>query len=318
MEEKHFLEDIQLAYAEAIDRMTSEWVHDDDGANNHEQTGTRKVLNINNNVLLIYQPIGKDECWYDDAMIIITPTKECKFKITEEIFNKVLPMLQVPENKFIESYNQFVSDFGRWITDFSGKTFKSLLGIDKEIHYDSGKLKIKYDIGNYIDGIYRWSGKILREWIYSLPAYERLRMKDFEELTKFHEENIKHLDQEIKIMEEELPTIPNQLHYISVESNLKNYKEVKEERIQMYLKKKEQLKKPQKYGSYEGTAGEWQTKEYYKEKYDGREEEIAEALKNPKSFPLTLEEAFPNRPKPKLILKIKIPKGLAGSKRGRE
>ena len=57
MEEQQFLEDIQLAYAEAIDRMTSEWVHDDDGANNHEQTATRKVLNINNNVLLIYQPI---------------------------------------------------------------------------------------------------------------------------------------------------------------------------------------------------------------------------------------------------------------------
>lgn len=322
MEEQQNIENLQLAYGEAIDRMTSEWVHDDDGGVNHEQTGTRKTM-IFGDVMLIFQPIGKEDEWHDDAAIIIAPTKDSKFKITEAIFNKVKPLFEEVENKFIESYNDFVSTYGFWIKNLQKPTFKTLLDIKQPICFEGGRLKMKYEIGCYInEKICRWSGKILRNWIYSLPAFERYRLKEFEETTKFYEDYLKNIDKEIKIMEEELPSIPNQLHYISVESNLKQYIQVREERVEYYLREKEDLKKPRKFGDRNGTSGEWQTKEYMEEMETAEaQDEIAEKLKNSQTLPVTLENAFPDRVKPKIILKIKIPKNtieLVGTKRGRE
>jgi len=319
MEEQQNIEDLQLAYAEGIDRITSEWVHDDDGGVNHSQTGERKTMFFGN-VMLIFQPIGKHDEWHEDASIIIAPKKDSEFKITEAVFNKVKPLFEEAENKFIASYNEFVTTYGFWLFNTHKPTFKNLLGIINPISFDNGRLKMKFNIGCYVnEKICRWSGKILRDWIYSLPAYERYRLKEFEETTRIYEDALNNLDKEIKIMEEELPTIPNQLHYISVESNLKNYIEVREERVEYYLREKEELKKSKKFGDRGGTSGEWQTKEYM-EDMEGREDEIAEKLKNPESLPVTLEDAFPDRVRPKIILKIKLPNnsGVSGVKRVRE
>ena len=204
MSAKHkiFLEDLQFAYAKVLAMLYHTLVHDDDGGCDWEQVGQKRIFTFNN-VVVIYQPIGK-EGWIDDGCLLFMPTKECGMTITETFFKKNIDLFEEVENKFIDSYNGFVEKYGYWIEDTTqmkhkGFTFQSIIGITQPLSFENGKLKMKWSIKALWEGPrYRWYPKELIVWTKTLSAYTRY----IEKKTLDHKMKLKSqldiLDEEIK------------------------------------------------------------------------------------------------------------------------
>jgi len=179
MSAKHklFLEDLQFAYAKVLAMLYHTLVLDDDGGCDWDQVGYKKTFTFNN-VLVIYQPIGK-EGWIEDGCLLFMPTKESGMTITEALFTKNKSIFEEAENKFIDSYNGFVSKYGHWIEDTIGMirnnfTFQSITGITQPLYFENGKLKMKWTIKALWEGPrYRWYAKELISWTKTLSAYVR-------------------------------------------------------------------------------------------------------------------------------------------------
>ena len=174
-----FLRDLQYAYAKAMKNIFDCWVHDDDGGCDYDAVGYRQTVTYNN-ILVIYQPMGKADEWREDGAILLMPTKESGFEITAAIVAKAKPLFEEVENKVIDSYNGFVRKFGHWIqpTVKAGLTgpgdmdFHKITGIFDPIRFDKGVLKFKWHIKALWNGpLYRWHPVELIQWYHTLPAH---------------------------------------------------------------------------------------------------------------------------------------------------
>ena len=218
-------EDIQIAYAKTLDSIFSKWVHDDDGANNYFQCQVKKTKKMNS-VQLIYQPVGSPDDYLDDACVLIIPTKESGITLTEEVFQEVKLYLDKVEEKFIDSINIFITKYGGWMEYFGSKSLKDILGILEPLHYEKGKLKMKYEIKNFFSGpTMNWRPVDLVSWMYSLPSYHKYRKPKLEKKIETLKENIEKSKENIKALEDELETAFNQLHHLSVQENIQKWKE---------------------------------------------------------------------------------------------
>lgn len=219
MEKKEFLEDIQLAYTNALINIMSKWVHDDDGANNHYQCQVKQVETYNE-IMLIYQPEKQDD-WVENAFVIITPVKDSKLKITEELWNELTPLIDEVEYRFIDSVNDFIRKFGGWIEESNNLSFDRILDIQNPLHFKNGKLVMKFGIGCYINiPLMCWTPVKLVEWMFSLPSYKKYRKCQIEKDQKDINENIMKMKAEIDIHKEELNIAYNQIHYLTLQEKI--------------------------------------------------------------------------------------------------
>jgi hypothetical protein len=194
-----FLQDLQFAYTEVVERIFNSWTHDDDGACNYEATGKKQLLTFNS-VQVVYQPIGTEPCWFDDACVLIFPKKDSKHVLTTNIFTKLQPLLETVEEKLMDSFNGFVQKCGDWIEPIGTKkiTFKQLTGITESLHFDekSKKLKMKWQLKSlYAYHTRYWNPVELINWKYSLPAF--VRYNEFETVETVKEIN-KYIQVEMK------------------------------------------------------------------------------------------------------------------------
>jgi hypothetical protein len=171
-----FVFDLQLAYADVLEKIFNDWTHLDDGACNYESTG-KKHSYVVNSVQVIYQPIGTEPCWYDDACVIFTPTKESGITFTKAMYNKAKPLLRECEQKLIDSVNGFITKYGGWIEPSNDKplTFKQIVGIVTPLEFDEkyGKLKFKWELKSLYDNLSRyWNPVELMNWKYSLASFQ--------------------------------------------------------------------------------------------------------------------------------------------------
>lgn len=180
-----FLQDAQLAYANAISAIFNCWVHDEDGGCDYDAVGQKRVV-IYNSAMLIYQPMGNPkEEWSENGSILIMPTKESGIKLTEALVKKTKPLFQVVEDKLIDSYNGYVTKFKHWIEVIRPKNeipnFKSITGIFDTIKFDKGILKFKWHIKClWLGPCSYWYPIELINWYKSLPSYERYRISKYE------------------------------------------------------------------------------------------------------------------------------------------
>jgi hypothetical protein len=223
MEKKEFLENIQLAYTNALINIISKWVHDDDGANNHYQCQAKQVETYNN-VMLIYQP-GKQDDWIEDAFAIITPVKDCDYKITEELWKELTPMIDEVESRFVDSVNIFITKHNGWIEEVQNPTFDSIVKIINPLHYTSEKLIMKFTIGCYMSiPSMCWTPVSLAEWMFRLPSYQRYKKTEAEKFESEMKACYERMKSEIQMYEEEMEGALNQLHYISLQEKIDNLK----------------------------------------------------------------------------------------------
>lgn len=199
---KLFLEDLQFAYAKVLAMLYHTLVHDDDGGCDWDQVGYKKTYTFNN-VLVIYQPIGK-EGWIEDGCLLFMPTKESGMTITESFFMKNKSIFEDVENKFIDSYNGYVSKYGYWIEDTASMarmshTFQSIVGITQPLCFENGKLKMKWTIKALWEGPrYRWYAKELIAWSNTLPAFTRYIEKKTQDYKEKMKSQLEDIDEEIK------------------------------------------------------------------------------------------------------------------------
>jgi hypothetical protein len=176
-----FIQDLQLAYADVLEKIFNCYTHDDDGACNHEATAQKTVYTMND-VTVIYQPIGDELWWVENSCVLIMPTKESGITLTKAMFNKAKPLFRIVEEKLIDSVNGFISKYGGWIEPIvedstkSSTTFEKITGIFESIHFDekSGKIKMKWELKTLYDTLSRWWNPVeLMNWKYSLPAHQK-------------------------------------------------------------------------------------------------------------------------------------------------
>ena len=245
MNKKEFLEDIQLAYTNALINIMSNWVHDDDGANNHYQCQVKQIETYNN-VMIIYQPAKQDD-WVEDAFAIITSTKESELKITEELWEELVPLFDEVEYRFIDSVNDFIKKHGGWIQESTNLSFDSILDIISPLHYTKGKLIMKFGIGCYMDIPFMcWTPVKLAEWMFTLPSYQRHRKIQVENDINEIEKGIEKMKSQIEVYKEELNIAFNQLHYFSLQEKISNLETCIKEAYESIEKMKERLTKVDK------------------------------------------------------------------------
>jgi hypothetical protein len=245
MSKKVFLENIQLVYTNALINIMSKWVHDDDGANNHYQCQVKQIETYNN-IMLIYQP-GKQDDWIEDAFAIITPSKDCEYKITEELWEELTPMIDEVESRFIDSVNQFITKHNGWIEELPNPSFDSILNIISPLHYTKGKLVMKFTIGCYMNiPSMCWTPVSLIEWMFILPSYQQYKKTEAEifetEMNVYYER----MKSEIKMYEEEMEGALNQLHYLSLQEKIDNLNVCMKENREFIKNKNEALYKQRK------------------------------------------------------------------------
>lgn len=245
MNKKEFLEDIQLAYTNALINIMSKWVHDDDGANNHYQCQVKQVETYNN-IMLIYQPEKQDD-WVENAFAIITHTKESEFEITEELWEKITNLIDEVEYRFIDSVNEFIVKHNGWIQESSNLTFDSILNIISPLHYTKGKLIMKFGIGCYMDIPFMcWTPVSLVQWMFTLLSYQRYRKVQVEKDTNELEKGIEKMKSQIEVYKEELHIAFNQLHYFSLQEKISNLETCIKEAYESIENMKERLTKVDK------------------------------------------------------------------------
>jgi hypothetical protein len=203
--EKTFILDLQLMYADIVTKIFNSWTHLDDDACEHVSIGTKQVWTMNS-VTAVYQPIReKGEIMVEEGCVILYPNKESENSLSKDksfsskLFENAKPYLKIVEDKIIESYNSYITKYGGWIEDVprEGLNFEKLANILKPLHYDekSKKLKIKWSIKYLYDGVSRdWNPVELMNWMYSLPAYIKYRKdkdaKEVEEIEGYLKANI--------------------------------------------------------------------------------------------------------------------------------
>jgi hypothetical protein len=245
MEKKEFLEDIQLAYTNALINIMSKWVHDDDGSNNHYQCQVKQVETYNN-AMLIYQPAKQDD-WIEDAFAIITTTKKSELKITEELWKEINPMINEVESRFIDSVNQFITKHNGWIEELPNPTFDSVLNIITPLHYTKGKLIMKFTIGMYMSIPFMcWTPVSLVEWMFTLSSYIRYKKNEAEKFETEMKVYYERMKSEIQMYEEEMEGALNQLHYFSLQEKIDNLKVCMKENEEFVKFKNESLYKIRK------------------------------------------------------------------------
>lgn len=245
MEKKEFLEDIQLAYTNALINIMSKWVHDDDGANNHYQCQVKQVETYNT-ITFIYQPEKQDD-WVEDAFAIITPVKDCEYKITEELWEELTPMIDEVESRFVDSVNEFIRKHNGWINELPIPSFDSVLNIISPLHYTKGKLIMKFTIGMYMSiPSMCWTPVSLAEWMFTLPSYRRYKKKEAEKFETEMNVYYERMKSEIQMYEEEMEGALNQLHYLSLQEKIENLKVCMKENQEFVKTKNEVLYKLRK------------------------------------------------------------------------
>jgi hypothetical protein len=210
MSAKHkiFLENLQFAYAKVLGMLYHTLVHNDDGGCDWEQVGSKKTYTFNN-IIVIYQPIGK-EGWIEDGCLLFMPTKESDMTITEAFFKKNKTVFEEVENKFIDSYNGYVSKYGYWIEDTvsmtrKSHTFQSITDITQPLCFENGKLKMKWTIKALWEGPrYRWYAKELIVWMKTLSAYTRYIEKKTQDYKIKLKSQLDTLDEEKKMKQVKL------------------------------------------------------------------------------------------------------------------
>jgi len=299
------VEDIQLAYARCIEGIFNCWTHDDDGGCNYEATGKRQVFTINN-LTVIFQPVDPNDGWAEDGVIIMTPTKESGIKLTKAMFTKAKPLLEVVEEKLVDSYNSFVSKYKFWY-DASSKeklTFKDMTTMITPIFLDESsstpKIRFKWHLKCTYDSISRWWNPVeLINWKQSLPSYKRYRVQ---KETK-NIDTLKKCLEDVLVKKSELLLIPEsslneeQKNTLTgIEWNIQNLNEG----IPEYEKK---LVMPEPTETAYLHEDEEYLLEWIEETGYGSCKHRKETYGN--KVPVSYEEAFPDRPK-------------AGKKRSRE
>jgi hypothetical protein len=287
-------EDIQISYAKVFDSIFNKWVHDDDGANNHFQCQVKQTKKMNS-VYIIYQPIGNDDTWFDDACVLIIPTKESGIKLTEEIFKELNPYLEQVENKLIDSINSFITKYGIWMEPLKSeglKSFKDIVGILEPLHLEKGKLKMKYKIKNFFSSpTMHWRPVELVKWMYNLPAYKKYRAPKLEKNISLFEEYIEKVKDILKDLEENVDT--NSYQISQRKQQIEEYRDI--------------INKYQRELNFDCDISILRKVKYH---YD--EPSIYEnSSKGEICQLISYKEAFPERSP--IVLKLKIP--LAGMKR---
>jgi hypothetical protein len=294
------LEDCQLAYAEVLERIFNCYTHDDDGGCNQEATGEKRVFKVND-IMLIYQPMGDEPWWVENACILMMPTKESGIKLTKAMFNKAKPLFDEVEKKLIDSVNGFISKYNGWIEPFgeSKIDFKKITGIFEPINFDekSGKIKIKWELKTLYETPSRWWNPVeLINWKYSLPRYAVYRENRIRE-------NIKRVED---IIQENLKTaLKYKEELYLLKSDDPKYKELSDkiERTNEWISFKtsqiEELEKeihipPEPYKNYIDCDDDEYLKEWYSNEGKGHK----------RSSLVTYEDAF------------SIAEPLSGKKRG--
>jgi hypothetical protein len=235
MSAKHkiFLEDLQFAYAKVLAMLYHTLVHDDDGGCDWDQVGYKKTFTFNN-VLVIYQPIGK-EGWIEDGCLLFMPTKESGMTITEAFFKKNKSVFEEVENKFIDSYNGFVSKYNHWIEDTvsmarQSHTFQSITDITQPLCFENGKLKMKWTIKALWEGPrYRWYAKELMSWTKNLPAYVRYAEKKTQDYKLKMKPQLDILEEELKTKQVKLDELQKTQKFVDMSKEIDEIqKEIKE------------------------------------------------------------------------------------------
>lgn len=300
------IEDIQLAYAECLERLFNCWVHDDDGGCNYEATGQRRVFTINN-LTVIFQPIDPNDGWAEDGCVIITPNKECGVKFTKALFDRAKPLLNIAEEKVVDSYNNFVTKYKFWY-DTCGKdklTFKDMTNMLTPIFLDetssTPKIRFKWCLKCTYDSFRSWNPVELINWKKTLPAYQRHRLH---EESKYIEK-LKSCLEEVTLKREALLLTPKSEFTEDQRRNLEgldwNINNLTES-ISMYQKKLATAEPEPAETAYIHEDEEYLT-EWIEEEGYGSRKHRKETYGN--KLPVSYEEAFPDRPK-------------AGKKRSRE
>jgi hypothetical protein len=230
---KKFLEDLQFAYAKVLAMLYHTLVHNDDGGCDWEQVGQKKTFTFNN-VLVIYQPIGK-EGWIEDGCLLFMPAKESGMTITEAFFKKNKTVFEEAENKFIDSYNGFVSKYGHWIEDTvsmnrQSHTFQSIVDITQPLCFENGKLKMKWTIKALWEGPrYRWYAKELMSWTKTLPAYTRYCEMKTQNYKLKMQPQLDSMNDELKVKQVKLDELQKTQKFVDMKEEIDEIqKEIKE------------------------------------------------------------------------------------------
>jgi hypothetical protein len=219
-----FLEDLQFAYAKVLAMIYHTLVHDDDGGCDWDQVGYKKTFTFNN-VLVIYQPIGK-EGWIEDGCLLFMPTKESGMTITEAFFKKNINVFEEVENKFIDSYNGYVNKYGYWIEDttqmkLKNFTFQSITGITQPLSFENGKLKMKWTIKTLWEGPrYRWYAKELITWTKTLSSYGRYCEKKTKEYKQKLKDKFEPIDKQIQENQEKIIEIQKTHKFVDMKNEI--------------------------------------------------------------------------------------------------
>jgi hypothetical protein len=298
------VQDIQLAYARCIEGIFNCWTHDDDGGCNYEATGQRQVFTMNN-LTVIFQPVDPNDGWAEDGVIIMTPTKESGIKLTKTMFTKAKPLLDIVEEKLVDSYNSFVSKYKFWYDANSKEklTFKDMTSMITPIFLDESsstpKIRFKWHLKCTYDSFRWWNPVELINWKQSLAAYKRYRVqketKNIDTLKKTLENTILEKEKLLLIPEESFNVI-DEANLKSADVNIDNLNKV----IDYYQKKL--LEDEPAETAYIHEDEEYLTAWIEEEGY-GSCKHRKETYGN--KVPVSHEEAFPDRPK-------------AGKKRSRE
>jgi len=259
---ENFVDDIQYAYAYVLIKMFSDWVHDDDGANNYCSTGVEHIKTLNKNVIVKYTPVENDNPdWIDDAIITIEASPESKRTLTKNLYNRLSSKLRFIEDKFIESVNGTIKKAGVWVEDLnSGKTFEAILHLHKPIYWEDNKIVIDYKVIDFIYARNRWwYPKELVEWFYISPSHLRKKALKVEKIRNEYKDEIEKLKKsDDEKSKQELMSVENHIEYLI---ELSAYK----------------FRYPAVYTGYDEEMDTW------KREYEDSIE------------PITLKEAFPER-----------------------
>jgi hypothetical protein len=222
-----FAFDLQLAYADVLEKIFNDWTHLDDGACNYESTG-KKHFYVMNSVQVIYQPIGTEPCWYDDACVIFTPTKESGITFTKAMYNKAKPLLRECEQKLIDSVNGFITKYGGWIEPSNDKplTFKQIVGIVTPLEFDEkyGKLRFRWELKSLYDNLSRyWNPVELMNWKYSLASFQVYNASEIHKDIKDVKNSISGLKQKASECKVQIAFLdPNSDEYTDLQSKMQN------------------------------------------------------------------------------------------------
>ena len=176
------MSDFELAYADTIRRIFSQWMHDEDSGCDYSAVGQRQVYEYGD-IMVIYQP-NEAEGWCEKASIIFTVTKEARAagkKIDAKLLASCNGLIQHVNKLLYDAYTNFLTiSKNKWFNRMTKNEYDTyqdfmneLCEVTSPLKFDKGVIKFAYTIQYYYMeyGINYWYPLELIEAMKEFPSY---------------------------------------------------------------------------------------------------------------------------------------------------